>query len=112
MEKQALRKDRTSSKTTFVTSLFPFNLFRMRQREENRAKFATRWKEGEKKKAAEVIIMMLMMMMNDSGDIYIMMKCLSVYLSRKIITSHFRAERRKGKVSSLLGLAGRWPALA
>ena len=36
----------------------------MRQREENRAKFATRWKEGEKKKAAEVIIMM----MNDSGD--------------------------------------------
>ena len=64
MEKQALRKDRTSSKTTFVTSLFPFNLFRMRQREENRAKFATRWKEGEKKKAAEVIIMM----MKDSGD--------------------------------------------
>ena len=44
---------------------FPFNLFRMRQREENRAKFATRWKEGEKKKAAEVI---MMMMMKDSGD--------------------------------------------
>ena len=37
----------------------------MRQREENRAKFATRWKEGEKKKAAEVI---MMMMMKDSGD--------------------------------------------
>ena len=42
-----------------MTSLFPFNLFRMRQREENRAKFATRWKEGEKKKAAEVIIMIM-----------------------------------------------------
>ena len=64
MGKQALRKDRTSSKNTFVISLFPFNLFRMRQREENRAKFATRWKEGEKKKAAEVI----MMMMKDSVD--------------------------------------------
>ena len=38
----------------------------MRQREENRAKFATRWKEGEKKKAAEVI--MMMMMMKDSVD--------------------------------------------
>ena len=42
-----------------MKSLFPFNLFRMRQREENRAKFATRWKEGEKKKAAEVIIMIM-----------------------------------------------------
>ena len=52
-------------RTTFVTSLFPFNLFRMRQREENRAKFATSWKEGEKKKAAEVKIMMIM---DDSGD--------------------------------------------
>ena len=75
-----LRKDRTSSKTTFVTSLFPFDLFRMRQREENRAKFATRWKEGEKKKAAEVIIMMMTivvmismmesMKIEDSGDQY------------------------------------------
>ena len=37
----------------------------MRQREENRAKFATRWKEGEKKKAAEVITMMII---NNSGD--------------------------------------------
>ena len=64
MGKQALRKDRASSKNTLFTSLFPFNLFRMRQREENRAKFATRWKEGEKKKAAEVIIMM----MKDSVD--------------------------------------------
>ena len=66
MEKQAFRKDRTCSKTTFVNSVvFSLSiLFRMRQREETRAKFATRWKEGEKKKAAEVIIMM----MNDSGD--------------------------------------------
>ena len=41
-----------------------------------------------------------------SDDIYIMMKCLSVCASRKIITSHFRAERRRREVSSLLGLAG------
>ena len=45
-------------------------------------------------------------------DIYIMMKCLSVCFSRKIITSHFRAEPRKHELSSPLGLAGRRPALA
>ena len=39
-----------------------------------------------------------------------MMKC--VCLSRKIITSHFRAERRRREVSRPLGLAGRRPALA
>ena len=36
----------------------------------------------------------------------------SVCVSRKIITSHFRAERRRREVSSPLGLAGRRPALA
>ena len=49
---------------------------------------------------------------DDDGDIYIMMKCVSVCLSRKIISSDFRAERRRHKVSSPLGLAGRRPALA
>ena len=46
---------------------------------------------------------------NDDDDIYIMMKCVSVCVSRKIITSHFRAERRRREVSSPLG---RRPALA
>ena len=41
-----------------------------------------------------------------------MMKCLCVCVSRKIITSHFRAERQRGEVSSPFGLAGRRPALA
>ena len=49
---------------------------------------------------------------DDDGDIYIMMKCVSVCLSRKSITSHFRAERWRREVSSPLGLAGRRPALA
>ena len=49
---------------------------------------------------------------DDGGDIYIMMKCVSVCLSRKIITSHFRAERWRREVSSPLGLVGRRPALA
>ena len=49
---------------------------------------------------------------DDDGDIYIMMKCVSVCLSRKIITSHFRGERRRCEVRSPLGLAGRRPALA
>ena len=35
-----------------------------------------------------------------------------VCLSRKIITSHLRAKRWRRKVSSPLGLVGRWPALA
>ena len=35
-----------------------------------------------------------------------MMKCVSVCLSRKIITSHFRAEHWRREVSSPLGLAG------
>ena len=48
----------------------------------------------------------------DDGDIYIMMKCLSVCLSRKMIASHFRAERRRRDVSGPLSLAGRRPALA
>ena len=38
-----------------------------------------------------------------SDDIYIMMKCLSVCASRKIITSHFRAECHRREVSRLLG---------
>ena len=42
----------------------------------------------------------------DDDDTYIMMKFLSVCLSRKITTSHFRAERRRREVSSPLGLAG------
>ena len=49
---------------------------------------------------------------NDDGnvdnDIYIMMQC----MSQKIITSNFRAERRRCEVSRLLGLTGRRPALA
>ena len=45
----------------------------------------------------------------DDDDMYIMMKCVCVCLSRKIITSHFRAERRRREVSSPLG---RRPALA
>ena len=49
---------------------------------------------------------------HDDDDIYIMMQCLCVCLSRKMITSHFRAERRRRKVTRLLGLAGRRPALA
>ena len=49
---------------------------------------------------------------DDDGDIYIMMKCVSVCLSRKIISSHFRAERRRREVGSPLGLADRKPALA
>ena len=42
---------------------------------------------------------------DDGVDIYIMMKCVSVCLSRIIITSHFRAERWRCEVSSPLGLA-------
>ena len=42
----------------------------------------------------------------DDDDINIMVKCLSVCLSRKMITSHFRAERRRHEVSCPLGLAG------
>ena len=49
---------------------------------------------------------------DDDGDIYIMMKCVSVCLSRKIISSHFQAERQRREVRSPLGLAGRRPALA
>ena len=49
---------------------------------------------------------------DDDDDIYIMMQCVSVCLSRKIITFHFRGERRRRKVSGPLGLAGRGPALA
>ena len=45
----------------------------------------------------------------NNDDIYIMMKCVFVCLSQKMITSHFRAER---EVSSVLGLADRRPALA
>ena len=37
--------------------------------------------------------------------IYIHYDDVSVYLSRKIITSHFRAERRRREVSRPLGLA-------
>ena len=50
----------------------------------------------------------------DDGDddIYIMMKCVFVCLSRKMITTHFRAERWRREVSRTLGLAGRRPALA
>ena len=47
---------------------------------------------------------------DDDVDIYIMMQCLCVCLSRKIITSHFRAERQRRKVSGLLDLAGRRPS--
>ena len=46
---------------------------------------------------------------DDDGDMYIMMKCVFVCVSRKIITSHFQAER---EVSRPLGLAGCRPALA
>ena len=43
--------------------------------------------------------------------IYIMMQCLCVCVSRKIITSHLRAMRRRREVRCLLGLAGRlWPS--
>ena len=49
---------------------------------------------------------------DDDGDIYIMMKCVSVCLSQKIISSHFRAERQRRKVSGLQGLAGCRLALA
>ena len=44
-------------------------------------------------------------------DIFITMKCVFV-CHEKIITSHFRAERRRREVSRLLGLPGRRPALA
>ena len=47
---------------------------------------------------------------DDDDDDYIMMQCLCVCLSRKIITSHFRAERQRRKVSGLLDLAGRRPS--
>ena len=49
---------------------------------------------------------------DDVDDIYIMIYCLCVCLSRKIITSHFQAERQRREVSCLLGLAGCRPALA
>ena len=42
-----------------------------------------------------------------------MMKCVSVCLSRKIITSHFRAEHQRCKVSGPLGLPAvglLWPS--
>ena len=35
---------------------------------------------------------------DDDGDIYIMMQCLFVCVSRKIITFPFRAERRRREV--------------
>ena len=38
---------------------------------------------------------------SDDDDIYIMMQCLCICLSRKIITSHFRAECQRRKVSGL-----------
>ena len=41
----------------------------------------------------------------DDDYTYIMMQCLCVCLSQKIITSHFRAERRRREVSRPLGLA-------
>ena len=41
---------------------------------------------------------------DDDDDIYIMMQCLCICLSRKIITSHFRAECQRRKVSGL------WPS--
>ena len=43
---------------------------------------------------------------------YIYYDAVCACLSRKIITSHFRAERRRREVSRPLGLAGRRPALA
>ena len=49
----------------------------------------------------------------DGDDKYIMMQCLCVCLSQKIITSHFQAERRRREVSGPLGLlaVGRlWPS--
>ena len=46
------------------------------------------------------------------GDIYIMMHCVCVCVSRKMITSNLRAERWRREVSRPLGLAGRRPALA
>ena len=45
-------------------------------------------------------------------DMYIVMQCLCVCLSLKMINSHFRAERWRREVSCPLGLAGRRPALA
>ena len=50
---------------------------------------------------------------DDGGDdIYIMMQCLFLCVSRKIITSNFQAERRRREVSRPLDLAGRRPAFA
>ena len=49
---------------------------------------------------------------DDVDDIYIMIHCLCVCLSRKIITSHFRAERQRRKLSRPLGLSGHRPAFA
>ena len=45
-------------------------------------------------------------------DIYIYYDEVSVCVSRKMITSHFQAERPRREMSRLLGLAGRGPALA
>ena len=45
-------------------------------------------------------------------DIYIMMKCVFVCVSRKMITFPFQAERRRREARRPLGLAGRRPALA
>ena len=45
-------------------------------------------------------------------DIYIMMQCLCVCLSRKMITFPSRAERRRREARRPLGLTGRRPALA
>ena len=46
----------------------------------------------------------------DDDYTYIMMQCLCVCLSQKIITSHFPAERRRREVSGLLDVAGRRPS--
>ena len=49
---------------------------------------------------------------DDDDDIYIYYDEVCVCLSRKIITSHIRADRRRCEVSRLLGLVSRRPALA
>ena len=49
---------------------------------------------------------------DDDDDMYIMMKCLSVCVSRKIITFPSRAESRRREARCPLGFAGHRPALA
>ena len=49
---------------------------------------------------------------DDDDDIYIYYDGVSVCLSRKIITSHFQAERQRREASRPLGLANHRPALA